>query len=258
MRPIPGRRRRTQTPASLAPRPRPSPRLTPTPPAPADHPTEVLGNPAGPPTSDAPPSYGAPPPPAPGLRRPAARDGPPVYGATARAPRRAARLRGHPDVRAYDGRRPAAYGARRRPAVDSLGRPQKPPRRGPGWPALIGIAAAIALVAGLLGGVVGGQAQRRRPARPAARSRSATTPPGDLSRPGRLGGRHRRAGPADRRVDRGPLREHGRHRAPASSSPPTATSSPTTTSSPRPATTAPSPSRSTTARRRRPRSSGAP
>jgi putative serine protease PepD len=67
------------------------------------------------------------------------------------------------------------------PSLDTLGRPQKPPRRPPGWAALITAAIVIALVAGVLGGYVGSRVHRTSSAN---RSLSlGTTPPGDLSRP---------------------------------------------------------------------------
>ena len=144
------------------------------------HPTEVLGNPAGPPAGRRASVYGAPP--AYGASRSTARlataprsTARPAYGADRAGLRRARRTA--PPLRAS---RTASAGGRAQ--LDTLGRPQKPPRRPPGWAALDRRRGS---------GRPGGRAARRlhrrrghgRPARPRARSRSGTTPPGDLSRP---------------------------------------------------------------------------
>jgi putative serine protease PepD len=89
----------------------------------------------------------------------------------------------------YDGRpgsgSPAPtwdYGQPAQPPLDSLGRPQQPPRAGPGWAAVIGIAAVVAVVAGLLGGLLGTRITDSSQ-RDGGSVSLGSTPSGSLSRP---------------------------------------------------------------------------
>ncbi len=66
-------------------------------------------------------------------------------------------------------------------AWDTIGRPVKPERPGPGWVSLLAGALGIALIAGLLGGVIGARVTDGRVTN--AGVSLGTTPAGDLSRP---------------------------------------------------------------------------
>ncbi len=118
-----------------------------------DQPAQVLGNPAGPDPADEQLSpYDA------------------IYGSAYPPPASQA-----PPLWPYG----VPVGAE--PQVDTLGRPPKPPRSGPGWPILLAGAAVIALVAGLVGGALGARLDDNP--RNNGSVSLGTTPAGDLSRP---------------------------------------------------------------------------
>ena len=120
---------------------------------PGDQPTQVLGSPAGPVAAAEPLSpYDA------------------IYGSAYPGPPE--------DVQPAW---PYTYPSTSDQQVDTLGRPPKPPRKGPGWPVLLAGAAAIALVAGLIGGAVGARLDDND--RTSSSVSLGTTPAGDLSRP---------------------------------------------------------------------------
>ncbi len=126
----------------------------------AEQPTQVLGNPAGSPSEQGQPA---------GFGSPSPYDA--VYGSAYPGPPGGSSAWPYEVPTAGNG------------PYDSVGRPQKPPRNGPGGLALVAGATGIALLAGLLGGVVAARLDEPTRVTTNGSVSLGTTPPGELSRP---------------------------------------------------------------------------